>query len=267
MDIFWHFRHQVEVLNVGTMPSMGITGPCDPISAYTLSVAETIGVAAMLHVLLPEVPVGICAHPQPADMTSGNLLFGSPEWHTLDMLHRYVFRYYGQEWDRKDILTSAALPGWQAQADRMTGFLLGMADDYHHFAAGGLLCLDEVWSPAQLMLDLDLLAQAQRIGRPVRSAEGLEPEKLPDMVRAALADPALFAVLPDTLANLRKEYPPQGLTRRPSRAEVQSGVARDALADAWAQADKLVAGYAYEAPAETLRELRRIYNWARERLR
>ena len=44
-------------------------------------------------------------------------------------------------------------------------------------------------------------------------------------------------------------------------------MARDALADAWAQADKLVAGYAYEAPAEILRELRRIYDWGRERLR
>lgn len=265
VDILWHFRGEVTALGVGTMPSMGLTGPCDYLAVYTLALAETIGAAALLSLVLPGVPIGIAPHPQPADMHTGGLLFGCAEWQLLDLMHRDIFAYYGQSWGRKDIITSAARPGWQAQADRAMGLMLGFANGYSLFAAGGSLAVDEIWSPAQLMLDVELVEAGAHVGRGSEAAPGLGSEALVAVVAEAVADSALFGALPSTLANLRSVYLPQKLTRRPTRA-AQTGPAAQDLREAWAEADRLVAGYDYEPPADLLREVERACALVRERL-
>jgi trimethylamine:corrinoid methyltransferase-like protein len=111
-------------------------------------------------------------------MSSGVMVFGSPEWDILDLMHRDVHEYYGTRSDQKLIHTTASLPGPQAVSDHAGSMMLGALYGYTSFSPGGMLALDEVYSPAMLVLDSEMLAHTRRIARGAWSGEGLAPEEL-----------------------------------------------------------------------------------------
>ena len=266
VDILWHFRGEVSSAHVGSMPSMGFTGPCDPIAVFTLSIAECLGGAAVLHALLPGVPVGISPHPEPADPRAGTLAFGTPEWELLDLMHCDVYSYYGMSRAFKMLHTSAALPNAQAQIERASGALLGVLRGCRTFGPIGQLAQDEVWSPAQAMLDLDIVAHADRIGRGVESAPGLELGRLPEAVEEAVRSGLIFAAHGTTASNMHAQYHQPALLGRMMRAQWQAAGTPEAVREGRRQADELITSYGYEPPQDILRDLRAIYRRGCQRL-
>jgi len=266
LDIFWRFREEATAVSVGSMPMMGMTGPCDPIGVMTLSIAETIGGAAIVQALFPELPVTIHPHPQPVDMRTGALAFGTPEWELLDLMHRDVFGYYGRERRMKLLHTTASVPGGQAQIERTSGALLGLLGGYTAFGQLGQLGLDDVWSPAQLLLDLDILQHAARVVRGPESGTGLEPENLATVVQEVVASKRIFAEHATTLDNMRSQYHQPSVLQRQGRAQWMGAGCPDVVVEATQQAEALIESYEYESPQATLRELRGIYERSRERL-
>lgn len=267
VDILWHFREELDSALVGSMPAMGVTGPCDLIGVFTLAIAECLGAAAILHELLPEVSVTIYPHPQPADMRSGTMVFGSAEWQLLDLMHRDVLDYYGSDLNRKMIHTTAPLPNAQAQTERTAAALLGMTNGFTLFEPIGQLGLDEVWSPAQCMLDLDILGEAQRIARGAAPCAGLELEQLAEVTREAVQDSLAFSVHPTTLSNMNSVYHHPRVLSRCGRPQWAAAGMPDPVREARRQAEHLVASYDRGVDEERLREVRRIYEWGCERLR
>jgi len=245
---------------------MGVTAPCDPIATMTQCLAEVVGGAAILHALLPGVPIGIHPHPEPADMRSATMVFGTPEWELLDLMHRDVMAFYHIHLKSKMLHTTASLPGAQAHAERATNALLGVLGGYLNFTSLGMLGVDEVWSPAQVMLDLDLLAHAARIGQGSWSAPGLGLDNLADVIDAAVADGVSFLEHETTAANFRTQYQHPRVLQRLGRKEWQAAGSPDVAREAQRQADDLIEQYDYEPPQDILRELRRIYDRGRERL-
>jgi len=245
---------------------MGISGPCDPIALFTLSVAECMGGAAILSELLPDVPVEIGSHPQPAEMRSGAMVFGSSEWQILDLMHKEVFDYLGHAYPFKHLLTSAALPNLQCQIERATGALLGVLGRYAGFEPLGQIGLDLVWCPEQLLLDLDIIGEALRIGEGAYSAPGLELDRLADVVDEVVRSGGLFAEHETTVKNFRQQYRQPAILQRLIPSHWEAAGRPDVFREAQRQADALVAAYDYEAPQDILRELRSIYSGARERL-
>ncbi len=258
LDILWRFREEVQDIYVGTMPSMGMSGPCDPLAVFTLSVAECLGGAAILHEIVPRADIRVGPHPEPADLASGVMVFGTPEWEVLDLMHRDVHAYYGRREDRKLLHTTASLPGFQAAADHAGSFMLGALHGYTDFAPGGMLALDEVWSPAMLVLDADLLAHTRRAVRGAWSGAGLDFAALPGVVAEAVANGGVFADLDSTVENMRDQYHRPRVMRRLNRAQWERAGRPDEVREAQAEADRLVASADYEAPAALLRDLRAI---------
>jgi trimethylamine:corrinoid methyltransferase-like protein len=265
LDILWHFRDSVESVFVGSMPIMGVTGPCDPIGVFTLGVAECLGGAVILKELLPKAWVMIGPHPEPADMGSGVMVFGTPEWEILDVMHRDVHGYYGFRWDGKMIHTTASVPGPQAAADHAGSMMLGASYGYTSFSPGGMLALDEVYSPAQLVIDADILAHTGRIGRGAWSGEGLELDQLPGVVAEVIATGEAFITHDTTAANMRAQYHAPKVLKRRNRVQWEAAGRPDEVATAQAEADRLVAAFDYEPPAVILKELRAIYERAKQR--
>jgi len=266
VEIFWRFRDEVALAAVGTMPMMGINGPCDPISVFTLSIAECLGAAAILRALKPELEIIIAPHPEPSDMRTGAMVFGTPEWQLLDLMHRDVYEYYGRTYNVKLLLTSASLPNAQAQIERATSAVLGMLGGCTHYEPLGQIGIDEIWSPAQLILDLEMIADAVRIGQGVWSAPGLELDLLPAVVDEVVRGGLLFAEHESTLADFRRQYRQPEVLQRIVRSQWETAGRPDVLGEAYRRADELVAAYEYEPPQDILRELRRIYEQARARL-
>ncbi|MBN1673975.1 MAG: trimethylamine methyltransferase family protein [Kiritimatiellae bacterium] len=266
LDIFWHFRDEAASVSVGSMPMMGMTAPCDPVGVATLAMAETIGGAAIVHALFPDLPVTIHPHPEPVDMRTGTIVFGTPEWDLLDLMHRDIFRYYGRERGGKLLHTTASVPGAQAQIERTTSATLGVLGGYTAFGPAGQLGLDDVWSPAQLILDLDIVAHAARIARGPEHAPGLETGALAGVVHDVVQSGFLFAEHETTLANMRSQYHQPVVLQRLGRPQWMGAGCPELVADANRYAEERIETYEYEPPRDTLRELRAIYERGRERL-
>lgn len=266
LDILWHFRGEVEGVYVGSMPTMGGTAPCDPIGCFTVSVAETMGGAVILQELLPRAWVEFGPHPEPADVATGAMVFGTPEWELLDVMHRDVHGYYGRRSDHKLIHTTATLPGPQAVADHAGSMMLGMVYGYTSFGPGGMLSLDEVYSPAMLVMDAEILAHTQRVGRGVWSGDGLGLQELPEVMAEVVREGAIFMEHETTVANMRKQYHRPKAMKRMSRAQWEQAGRPDEVREAQAEADRLVASFRCEPPQDVLKELRAIYESAKKGL-
>ncbi len=266
LDIVWHFRDKVKFTRVGSMPIMGLTGPCDPIACFTLSVAECLGAGAILHELLPDLSITMIPHPEPADMQTGSIVFGSPEWELLDLMHEEVFSYYGIHW-LKSLHTTAPIPNLQSIMEHTASAMNGMLSGHTHFGSIGQLSLDEVYSPALLMLDLEILEHAHRIACGVSSGEGLELSGLADLVDRAVKEGISFVEHETTVANMRTQYHQPKLMARTSRGQWEQMGKPDIIAKAHAMADEVTAQYDYEAPKEILKELRAIYEKGKEKLK
>lgn len=263
LDILWQFRNDVRFLSVGSLPIMGLTAPCDFAGAFTLAMAECLGGAAILHELLPEIPITLGPSPEPTDLRTGVIVFGSPEWELLDLMQTDVYAYYGQS-RAKLLLTSASMPDAQAIAEHAISATNGMRLGYRRFRPAGQLGLDEVYSPAMLLLDLDILAQAARTAADFSNTP--DPAQWPDVVDEVIRNGLLFAEHPTTLENMRSLYREPLLFRRMNRAQWTAAGCPDLARDAQTEARRLAGQHAFEPPAALLRELRGIRDRAQHTL-
>jgi len=266
VDILWDFRDDVETVYIGSMPIMGMTGPCDPIGVFTVGAAECLGNAAIVHELFPKAFVMIGPHPEPVDMSSGVMVFGSPEWDILDLMHRDVHEYYGTRTDHKLIHTTASLPGVQAVSDHAGSMMLGAMHGYTHFSPGGMLALDEIYSPALLVIDAEILSHTRRIIQGAWSGEGLGLGELPGVVAEVIKDGGTFAEHETTVANMREQYHQPRVFKRLNRAQWESAGKPDEIRSAQKEADRLVASFNYEPDQAMLKDLRGIYEKAKKHL-
>ncbi len=267
LDALWHFRAEVASVLVASMPMMGFTAPCDPLATMTLALAEILGGAAILHALLPGVPVSIFPHPEPAEMSTGAMAIGSPEWELLDLMHRDVLSYYHIAWNSKLLHTSASLPGAQAQIERTTGALLGVLGGYRHFSCLGTIGVDEVWCPAQVLLDLEIVEHADRVGRGAYSDPVLRLDGLADLVDEVVRSGEGFAGHASTVAAFRRQYHFPRILQRAGLAQWRAAGEPDVLRDAQHRAEALSAACEpAPAPEDVLRELRAVYRRGAERL-
>jgi trimethylamine:corrinoid methyltransferase-like protein len=150
---------------ISNMPAIGISSPCDPLSAWSQSVAEVLGGAIILRLLGVPV-VDICPKLYPSDFKYGNWVYGSPE-HSIITLQEWDIRnFYGlASINAKSFTTTSPSPNSQAAADKMLHSVLAALKGYRKFSGAGVLGNDIVWSPAQLMIDLDIYGEIQHICR------------------------------------------------------------------------------------------------------
>lgn len=259
VELLWHFREQIEHVSVGSMPTMGFSAPCDPYACMALTLAEIIGGATLIHQVLPHLVPAIFPHPQPGDMRTGTLALGTPEAEVLDLLRRDVLRFYGSPWNTKMLNTSASLPNAQAQLERGQTALLGVLGGFDTFHGLGMLGIDEVFSPAQALLDLDMVNAAARVALGAETAPGLELDALPAVVDEVVRGEMIFAMHETTVHSFRRQYFLPRVLRRSDRAQWVAAGRPDAYAEAETKAAKLLNDYAFEPDRNLLAELRRVY--------
>ena len=266
VDMIWHFRHDTDSTFVGSMPIMGLTGPCDPVGTMTLAMAEAVGGATILTELLPDVVAGIFPHPQPANLRTGTIVLGSPEWELLELMHRDVIQWYGGNMTTKLIHTMSNLPDAQAQIEHSQGALLGALGGYKVFEAVGQLAIDGVWCPVQLLLDLDIIDHAHRITRGADSGAGLDVANLADVVDRVVREDITFAESETTVPNIGSQYWEPALLHRMDAPAWRDSDMGDLLDAAQTEADRLIGEYDFDPPLDILKELNSIYTRAKDEL-
>jgi len=262
VDSLLALEGRFDSLAVGSMPLMGITAPMDPIGTWIQALAETLGAATLLSELYPGIPVEIHPHPHPADLITGGYGMGLPEMHLFDVLKSEILPFYGLRppWGKSSVV-GAPVPGAQAQVERTAAYVIGFLHGYRVFDMGGILsCGGDVFSPVQLLLDLETLGWAERYARGVEwNPERWDLERWTSLAQGS----GVFAEDPDEVARMREVY---GTSRhfRPQAATQHLAAPRDLLADLDAEARRLIASHAYEPDAGLLREVERVVEHARQ---
>jgi trimethylamine--corrinoid protein Co-methyltransferase len=256
-------KHRLQSLWVSNMSSMAATAPIRLGDALALGVAEVVG-AAILSREVVGLPVDWSVRVTPFDPRFMCLTLGGPEEYPLQWASDEVNAWYhgrapGAPWG--GLHSQAKLPDQQAAMERTTMMLTLALFGTRVFGGIGRLSLDEVFSPEQAVLDLELRDHVQRL---IAGADGAcDPEACLAEVAAGL--PSGFLGLDSTADLYAQTYWRPRLFWRGMVNEW-----RTSGSDLHARAKEMVRRqlklHDYELEPDVRREVERIYARAEREL-
>jgi len=266
LEVVMRYRDRIERVHVGGMPSVGGTAPIMPFGALALAAAESIGGFITLSVITGlTVDFGVGLHA--FDLRHGSMVFGSPEAYLFGQLGAEINEFYRSGRLRRrrrgnasaGIHVRANFPGAQAAAEKASLMTAGALIGARWFDGAGILSVDEVFSPEQLLVDCEIKDQVQRLITGLDMGEG--GYDWVDEVRRGV-EHSSFIALDSTLDHYREGYwHPQLFDRGFLAAQGYAG--RLKLAEcARAMVRQYVARHEYELDATRRQEMERLWQRA-----
>jgi hypothetical protein len=149
-------REDVPV-TVDCMPVLGVTAPADWHMAWAQSVAENLGAYILLRACGVErvgPPSFRLFLPNPSAMTP---YFSAPQHVAVLCMRREVRALFGLPTDGGEVmLVASKAADAQAAMEKAAGCALAKAHGFKHLEGAGMLWMDEVFSPQQLMIDVEI---------------------------------------------------------------------------------------------------------------
>ncbi|MEN6545135.1 MAG: trimethylamine methyltransferase family protein [Armatimonadia bacterium] len=206
LNVIYHHLHRRCPLWIATMPIMGATSPIFPVGSYVQSLAELFAGLTLLHVIGDGVPV-YCSvidsvRAYPFDMRYGSFVYGSPEdlWATL--LQVQLNGRYGIPVCAKSLLTASREPDAHAAAEKSAHTMAAALAGARLFTNAGLLSVDEIYSPEQVVLDYEIVQYAKAT---LRGFEFSEDSMAVEAIRQ-VAQKGTFLEHDTTLDNYRTAF-------------------------------------------------------------
>lgn len=171
------FKDRLSAVTVSDMPSLGCTSPIRIGDAFALAAAEVIGSAVLMKELI-DLPIYWSVRLCPIDLRSMSMVLGSPEDFLLQLGNAEINAYFhGERWypAAGNIHTNAKLAGAQACGEKSSLMTAGALLGTRRFGVAGTLSLDEVFSPEQLLYDIEIKDHVQQI------IKGIEGECNPEL--------------------------------------------------------------------------------------
>ena len=148
----------------------GITKPITVPGCATMILAETLAVHIIFKLFDPELHVPVGMHgPAPTDMRNACWAWGTPHRHLFTYLgSRIMPRLCGYEphvYKQGTVLLETASCGVDAQAafEKMAQGLLGALQGARTFYYAGALCVDDLFSPVQFVLDVEMVDYIRQV--------------------------------------------------------------------------------------------------------
>lgn len=169
LDIFLDYydawkRNRDIRFRILNYPMTAITKPVTIPGCLTMCFCETLAVHILLHLLDPELDLDISLEGgQPTDLRNACWAFGSPRKHLYrylntrivpNLLRRPVGRYACPP---VLLETASAAVDEQAALEKMATGLLAALQGCREFGYAGVLCVDDVYSGAQFVIDLEIV--------------------------------------------------------------------------------------------------------------
>ena len=260
------YQDQWQWVGVGNMASLGVTTPLRVADAFALLAAEVIGAA-----FLVREATGLAAHFSlrvcPADLRTLFLTLGTPEDLLLQLANAEVNAFFhGTRWSPglSGVHTMAKLPGAQACAEKASAMTMGALLGARHFGLAGTLSLDEVFSPEQLIYDLEIRNHVQRLVTGLDLAD-CDPERCVAEAHEALAGHGYLS-LDSTLDHYRETYWHPRLFERDLLMAWQRGGSTTIREKAQARVREMIAQHDFHLPDDQQRAMDDILRRAREAL-
>jgi trimethylamine:corrinoid methyltransferase-like protein len=226
LDIIAAFLDRQVPMWIGTMPVAGLNAPIFMLGAHVQALAELMAGITLLHTLTGgNIPIywtpidSIRAHP--FDMRHATFVYGSPEDLLGTLLQAQINARYDIPFVAKSLLTTAREPDEQAAAEKCAHTLLAAVAGARIFTNAGFLAVDEYISPAQTVIDHEIVQYVRQVIRGMLTDEQakalpaihevslgngnfLEHETTFQHCRDAAWDPPLFTHIGLKAAEIRK---------------------------------------------------------------
>ncbi|MCJ7737687.1 MAG: trimethylamine methyltransferase family protein, partial [Anaerolineae bacterium] len=146
----------------GGMPAMGATSPVTLAGAVALNLAEQLALAILRWALFGDKQLHLGCSISVLDMRTAIRPFGRPEMALANMMTAQIARFYGASFSGHAGLTDAKLPSVEAGAQKALTAIPTLMAGGSLWMDAGLLAIDEVFSPIQMILDNELLSALSR---------------------------------------------------------------------------------------------------------
>ena len=154
---FLFFQQQGLPMYLGHLPSQGGTAPVTFAGALVLALAERIFLFLLQRAFREDAPFSVDGTPGTVDMRSGFSCYGRPEMQRFNVAFADLARFYACSCAGHTGLTDAKRPSCEAGAQKAMGALVTALACGHATVSAGLLGMDEICSPVQLVLDSDIV--------------------------------------------------------------------------------------------------------------
>lgn len=160
---FWERGLRVRV--GGSMLTMGATAPVTLAGAVTLNLAEQLALCILEWALWGEKRLHLGASIAMMDMRTTIRPFGRPEMPIANLMTAQLARHYGASFSGHAGLTDAKLPSAEAGAQKALSAMCSLLAGGSVWIDAGLLSIDELCSPVQMVLDNELLSALTHFAR------------------------------------------------------------------------------------------------------
>jgi trimethylamine--corrinoid protein Co-methyltransferase len=172
---FWERGLRVGI--GGSMLTMGATAPVTLAGAVALNLAEQLALCILDWALWGEKRLHLGASIAMMDMRTTIRPFGRPEMIVANLMMAQLARHYGASFSGHAGLTDAKLPSAEAGAQKALSALPTLLAGGRVWIDAGLLSIDELYSPVQMILDNELLSVLKHFAQSFEVSEetiGLE---------------------------------------------------------------------------------------------
>jgi len=168
-----YFAERGLRMGIGHMPSQGGSMPVSLAGAAALTVAERLFLYILELAMWGEGRLGLGSVVTTMDYRRCVSCLGRPEMHRITLALADMARFYGCDACGGTALSDAKTPSCEAGAQKAIGALAGALAAGRSTIAGGLLAMDEICSPVQMIMDADIGAAVNvLLARP--SLDGLD---------------------------------------------------------------------------------------------
>ena len=262
-DALFRFRDQLQAVGVGCMPLMGLSAPVQVLGAFVVAVASVWGAWAIARELTAHRQFAVECRIWPVSMRSLDVVYGTPEMVLADLVAAQLHEFYGWEWPDADAFHSSAnLPDQQAAAQRGAyGMAMALAGR-RTFRFGGLLGVDLVFSPVQLLADLELV----RYYRHVVEGFAFSEEAFCLEAIREVGPSGSFLGHETTLRAFREVLWDSARWTSEPLGRWQAEGARSFADRAAEEVEALIGQHTFRLPEDQAREIERVYQEAEEAL-
>jgi trimethylamine--corrinoid protein Co-methyltransferase len=158
-----YFRERGLEVRIGhSMMTMGATAPVTLAGAVTLNLAEQLALSILDWALFDKRCLHLSCSLAPMDMRTAIRPFGRPEMAIANVMTAQLARYYGAPFSGHAGLTDAKRPTVEVGVQKTLSAVPTLLVGGSFWMDVGLLAIDQVYSPIQMVLDNEFLGALNR---------------------------------------------------------------------------------------------------------
>jgi len=199
-QVLW-FRDRGLKVFIGTLASLGLSAPVTPAGAIAIHIAEQLFLSFVHCALYGEKKFALSCSLSVVDMRTGVFQYGRPEQLLMNTAMSEIADYYGMHFHSHGGLSDAKVPSFEAGVQKLGTALANIMKGRNGNIVAGLLSVDEVYSPVQMVLDNEAAGYLKRICRGFETDDNsLDLEVINDCINES----GSFIEQEQTAINVRK---------------------------------------------------------------